>query len=372
MLAQLPGASRHLARRLAPHVRCAAQTAGADRYRKHFPALAHLWLLLLHVLLGSSSQRQTHALLSPCPCGLARLGLRRWISFSQLARSSTSRPAACLERLLADLVAQARPRAVPDPLRRVLARSQVRDSPFLRLSARLSPWSQHGQAVPGVRVQTGLALAGQLPTHLHLTLADTNDHDALRQDDPAALRGWTVTLDLGYYGHRQFQRLRAAGVSFLTRLHPQAGYRVSAQRPIAPSATLEGDVVLADETITLGSPHNRRGAVVPHLRLVTSRNRVGVVHRFLTDRHDLTAAEVVMLYRKRWHIELFFRWLKHHLGARRPLGHSRAAVWLTLLVAAIVAVLAFLLDDTRPPAVSRIAWLRAFGFTLLVFLTGDG
>jgi IS4 transposase len=79
----------------------------------------------------------------------------------------------------------------------------------------------------------------------------------------------------------------------------------------------------------------------------------------VTSRHDLSAQEVVTLYRQRWQIELFFRWLKHQLGLLQPLGTSRQALWATILLAAIVAVLAALLRDLQPPAVSRIAWLRA-------------
>lgn len=114
----------------------------------------------------------------------------------------------------------------------------------------------------------------------------------------------------------------------------------------------------------LGSPDNRRGAVLEGVRLVTSKNENGEVHRFLTDRHDLAASEVVSLYRRRWRIEPFFRWLKRQLGALRPFGHSREAVWLTVLVAAIVAVLAILCEGSRPKGVTRVAWLRALGPTL--------
>ena len=86
------------------------------------------------------------------------------------------------------------------------------------------------------------------------------------------------------------------------------------------------------------------------MRLVTSRNPAGAVHRFVTDRFDLSAAEVVALYRKRWQIELFFRWLKHQLKALHPLGTSREAVWLTVLLGAIAGLVASLVDPDRPRA----------------------
>lgn len=368
MIPALPGGSRALRRLLTPAIRRAARTPGADRYRKHFPVRAHLWLLCIHVLLAAPSLRHTHALIGGLPGGFARLGLSRGLSLSQLARSSTSRPSASFETLLADLIAQARRQVIPDASWRLLRKVQIIDSTFLALSSQLSPWSQHGRFHPGVRLQTAFDLGRHLPTRLRLTLTATNDHEGLATWDLAAWQGWTLLIDLGYYGHRQFQRLHEAGISFVCRLQGQASYRVTATRPVPVKATPDGDVVLSDETITLGSPNNRRGAVVPNLRLVRSRNRQGVEMAFVTGRFDLTAFEVVRLYHYRWQIELFFRFLKRQLGLVTPLGHSWAAVWLTVLVVMIVAVVLLLLGAARPPGVGRSAWAMLLGLTTILTL----
>jgi len=363
-------ASRHLRRLLTPRIRTAAQTPGADRYRKHFPATAHLWLLLLHGLSGSPSLRQTYAVLDAVPQLFARLGLACGLSFSQLARSSTSRPATCFERVLVELVAHAHRTVVPDHQWRILRKIQAIDSTFLRLSAKLSPWSVHGDFTPGTRIQCAFDIGRQIPTSLHLTLTATDDHAALRAWDREPLRGWTVLIDLGYYSHQTFAALRAGGVSFLSRLHPQAHYVVTATRTVLGTATADGDVVLRDETITLGSRHNQMGAVLPGVRLITSRNPAGREQAVITDRFDLTAAELVRLYRYRWQIELFFRWLKHQLTLTHALGRSRDAVWLTVLVAAIVTLLLALVATEKPPAISHVAWLHVLAQTLQRLLHG--
>ena len=366
--AALPSGSRRLRRLVAPAIARAGATPGADRYRKHFPASAHLWLLVLHGLGAAPSLRQGFAVLSAVPDLFARLGLRQGLSFSQLARSTSSRPGACFEALLADLVAQARRTVVPDASWRAMRHVLLLDSTFLPLSLALSPWCRTGGAEPGVRLQAGLELARALPRHLDLTRLATNDRAALAALDLTPWRGWTVLVDLGYYGHRQFRRLHGAGVSFLSRLHPQASYRVTAGRVVATRPTPEGDVVLSDQTVTLGSPNNRAGAVLPGLRLIRSRNRRGREQAFVTDRFDLTAWELVRLYHYRWQIELFFRFVKRQLGMLAVLGRSRAAVWVTVLVGMVVAVLGLLLDAGRPPGVSRVAWLRGLGQTLLFAL----
>jgi Transposase DDE domain len=356
----LPGLGRRVRRRLVPLIARAAATPGADRYRKHFPLRAHLWMLLFHVLDGAASLRQTHARLAAT--AFAGLELPQGISLSQLARSSTSRDPTGVAQLLAALVARAR--GSPDPAWRVLTAVQVVDSTFLALSAKLCPWSRHGRHAAGVRLHVGLDLAGSIPAHLTLTGTEAHDAGAFDQRALTDLAGWTLVGDLGYYGHARFARLRAAGVGFICPLHAQAAYGITADHPVPPITTPDGDVVLADSTITLGSPNNRAGTVLPAMRLITSRNPAGTVHRFVTDRHDLAAAEVIALYRKRWQIELFFRWLKHRLNLLRPLGRSPEAVWLTVLIAAIVALLLVLLADLRRSGISRIAFARALALLL--------
>ena len=128
-------------------------------------------------------------------------------------------------------------------------------------------------------------------------------------------------------------------------------------------------MLLCDQTIAWGSPYNRRGAVLEGIRLIRSKNEKGKIYTFITDRHDLAAEEVLFLYRKRWQIELFFRWIKRQLGAIRTLGYSKEALWLTIVVAVIVAVLMALCEEWRPRGVSRVSWMRALctSFSMLRF-----
>lgn len=361
-----PILSRRLRRLLTAPIAAAAQVPNADTYRKHFSATAHLWLLVWHGLSASPSVRQTHATAAVDPRFWIRLGLPpSGVSRSQLARSSSTRPLACFEHLFAALGARAAPARSDAPLHLI-------DSTFLHLSAKLSPWSQHQRFAAGVRVHTGVNLSGAIPSHLTVTGAETADITAFRARDWADLRGWTVLMDQGYYSHQTFGDLRAAGVSWLCPLHAQARVVVTADRLGPWARTDTGDDILADQTVTLGSPNNRTGAVVRNLRVVTSCYADGAIRRIVTDRFDLVAPEVASLYRKRWQIELFFRWLKHHLGVLHPLGTSTQAVVLTLVLAVIIAVLTVLLVADRPSHLSDIAWVRALGHALLLTLMRGG
>lgn len=352
--------ARRLRKTLSPLVDDASRRSDADRYRKSFPASAHAWMLILHTMSANGSLRQSHAHQQADPSLRRRLGMEGWVSFSQLARSSTSRPSGFFEELLAMLVREAKNAPNPGRLPAALGKVAAPDSTFFSLSQKLSPWSRHKRHAPGVRLQAEVDLSRATPTNLRLTLPDTNDRAALRGWDLSELAGWTLVFDLGYYAHAHLARLLREGVSFVTRLQAQARYETLSQEP--PSSgqrTPEGDTVVSDERIVLGSPNNRTGAVLRDVGLVTSETGRGERHRLITDRHDLSASEVVALYRKRWQIELFFRWLKRGLGALKAFGTGREAVWPTALVSAIVAVVAMLVEAHRQKGLTRVSWLRA-------------
>lgn len=290
------------------------------------------------------------------------------ISRSQFTRSSHSRPLACVDQLFTTL----RARRVAPPPKAAWGAVQAIDSSFLALSATLAPWSQYGRHAAGVRVHTGYDLAGRVPCFLHTTRSDTHDIHAFRDRDWTELRGWTLLMDLGYYSHKTFAALRVADVSWICPLHAQATVEETSAVPGPWLPTVTGDVIISDQVVTLGSVNNRSGAVVPGLRIITSRNAAGTRHCVVTDRHDLPPGEVVVLYRRRWQIELFFRWLKHHLGVIQPLGYSREAIMLTLLLAAIVALLAIGLASARPKHLSDIAWVRMLGQAVMLAILWSG
>ena len=367
------GVGRGLRQLLANPIAHAARFPGADRYRKHFRASSHLWMLVLYGMLSAGSLRQFYALIAVNPVLCRTIGLTKAISFSQVARSSTSRPAACVEALFADLLAEARRRparrgSLGYRLRRIL----ILDSTFLPLCAALSPWSRVGGFIPGVRVQVGYNLDRAIPQYLVMDPVSINDQAAIERFDLTPYRGWTLLFDMGYYAHRAFARMQDAGVSFVTRRRVQASYVVTATREVTVKRTPEGDRLIADQTITLGSPNNRRGAVVPNLRLVTSETAQGKRMEFVTNRFDLTATEIVRLYRQRWQIELFFRFLKHQLAIMTPIGRTPQAIWLTILIAAIISVLLVLAATDRPAGMSNVQWLSALFMLLVITLQPRG
>jgi hypothetical protein len=359
---------QRLRRTLQPALDQAAALPGMDRYRKVFPALAHLWILVLHVLEGSPSLRQTHARLRVREHLWQTWGMLRFVSRCQLTRSTTSRPLDGALHLFSALFAQAQRRPVQDPDLRLLLRLEAVDSTFIRLSEKLAPWSKHGKAAAGLFVQCGFDLARSLPTWLELHGREANDRGSLAKRDLSGLQGWTLIFDKGYYAHTLFARLLEAQVDFITRRYEPAVYAVRQAWSVTHVPLSSGERLLADLLIDLGSPNNRTSTVVRGVRLIQYYAPNGELHELLTSRLDLTAGELVQLYRKRWRVpsgrELFFRFLKRQLGMIRPLGYSREALRLTVLIVAIVAVLLVLVEPQRPADETRVAWARALAVML--------
>lgn len=390
------GLNRHLRRWLAkqlrwlrPHIISSAQRCQAERYRKHFDSVAHVCLLLFHGLTQKPSLRQSYEAFATCQ-GLVKLsGLahpsqddRLAVSFSQLADSNTTRNAAFLSGLIAPLIAQVRKcgrlgsNSVPPDL-------HLLDSTSLRLSLKLCPWLVD-MGNTQVRLQLYYQPALDLPEHILVSDTRTNDVLGLDQtllDNPsrlAALADHTLVMDLGYYSHSRFAKLVAAKVHFVTRLHHQAKLEVLSEQPVQgalPGLESGRIKVQRDQRVSLGSPNNRKGAVIKGLRLVTAEvapltkaARQGakpVLYQVLSDRWDMEAWEVVWIYILRWQIELFFRWLKSHIRLGRVLGYSQNAieltVWLAIIVHLLCILAAHLLGQTRrsPVLLARIGWALA-------------
>jgi hypothetical protein len=357
-------------RTLLPAIRASAATWDAERYRKHFDSAAQLGLLLFHGLSRGDSLRQSYLAIGSCPGLLAQCGLagasddRLAVSFSQWCASNTSRPAAVVADLVPALAARARAVAGPHTPGTPPADLRILDTTMLRLSLRLARWlpPRKDPRRAGVAVLVEYTPALDLAAPLIITDTRANDINRLDQavlDDPlrlASLAEQTLIMDLGFYSHARFQRLLAAGVHLVSRLHHQAVFTTTAEHPVQASLPRVGAGpvrVTREATITLGSPHNRAGAVLPALRLVEAevaphpraarRGDHPITYRLITDRWDLTATEVVQCYLWRWEIEQCFRWLKRVLGVLRPLGTSRNAVELGIYLAIVVHLLCLLL-----------------------------
>jgi hypothetical protein len=191
-----------------------------------------------------------------------------------------------------------------------------------------------------VRLHTQFDVVRGLPTQVSLTDGQTSETHALRQH---LAPGCVYIMDRGFQAYQLLADIHAAGSDFLVRLRKSAAATVVMTRPLTAPDQVAG--VIADEEIELGWRRTQTAALPPVRRVVVrGPDRQGVVHDvvLLTSRYDLAAHEVALLYRHRWQVELFFRWLKcvahfEHFFSESPTGMT-LQVYVTMIGTLLIAL----------------------------------
>ena len=192
------------------------------------------------------------------------------------------------------------------------------DATTIDLCLSVFPWARFRSTKAAVKLHTLLDLQGAIPSFVHISdgkLHDVNVLDLLIPE-PGAI----YLMDRAYGDFLRFYRLHQAGAFFVTRAKNNLDARRVYSRQRDPA-----NGVLSDHLVRLGGTRSSK-RYPEHLRRVRFRdpetNRVLV---FLTNRMDFDALTICNLYRSRWHVELFFKWIKQHLRIKRFFGTSENA-----------------------------------------------
>jgi len=258
---------------------------------------------------------------------LYHLGQSR-VKRSTLAEANEKRPAVIFEKTYQRLL----PRVYEEMARQHRRHPEIKivDATTIELCASVFPWAHFREKKGAVKLHT--VLVDSLPQCV--ILSDGKKHDLAGAKEMQFAPGDLLILDRAYIDYAWLYGLHRQGVWFVTRLKSNARYEVVAEREIAAS-----DPFLADQLIRLTSARGQ-AAYPEELRRVQYRDpETGKVYVFLTNRLDLPALEVAALYKQRWQIELFFKWLKQNLKIKAFFGTSKNAV----LIQIWTALLAYLL-----------------------------
>jgi hypothetical protein len=308
--------------------RLIAQHDGEARSRG-FSSRMHLIALLFAQLSGASSLREIETALQSHQRQLYHLGMGE-VAKSTLAEANTHRPAAIFTGLFSALV-----KTLQSGQRRGL-RDAVRliDSTGLHLSSLSGKWATYSEGVCGAKAHIVYDPDADQPIYAALTPANVNDNTAAKQMpiEPGA----TYVFDLGYYDFAWWAKLHDAGCRIVSRFKTNT----ELARP-EEHAVPAGSNILSDRTGYL----NKRiygGAKNPlrtKVREVRVRIETGKVLRIFTNDLEISAQQVADFYKRRWAIELFFRWVKQNLKIRHFLGSSENAVRIQIAVALIAFLL---------------------------------
>jgi IS4 transposase len=217
-------------------------------------------------------------------------------------------------------------------LRRLRAKMYAIDSTTIDLCLALFPWAHFRRHKAAIKAHTVFDVGAGIPAFMRITRGKTHDLWMLDQILPQA--GAFYMLDKGYIDFARLYRIHQAGAFFVTRAKRNMDFGVRERRPVAP-----GGPVRSDRVVYLRGPLSRQ-FFPDTLRLIRYVDpATGKRLTFLTNNLTLDARTIALLYRKRWRIELFFKWAKQHLHIKAFFGVTPNAVKTQVWIAIIVFVL---------------------------------
>jgi transposase len=302
----------------------------ADKGVRKLSTKQMLLTLLFAQLSNARSLRDIEAILQSQDARRYHSGLpaaRR----ATLADATATRPVEVFTGVLSaliPLVTQKYRRGVGDCVRLI-------DSTSLRLNTLSDEWARFSTDVCGAKAHIVYDPDADCPLYLAITAANVNDITAAQQMPTQP--GATYVFDLGYYEFAWWAKLDDAACRIVTRLKSNTPLTVIETRPVPA----EADNILSD---TIGflpkrTAKSRRNPMSNAVREIKVRIETGAVLRIVSNDLDAPATEIAALYKRRWAIELFFRWVKQTLKIKHFYGTSENAVRIQIAVALIAFVL---------------------------------
>lgn len=298
------------------------------------------------------SLRDIEACLGAQPSKLYGMGLRQPVARSTLADANERRDWRIWADIASVLIRRARKLYVDDDIGLDLANTvYALDSTTIDLCLSLFPWADFRSTKAAVKMHTLLDLRGQIPSFIHVSDGKMGDALALDLITPEA--GAIYVMDRGYVDFKRLHKLHQAGAFFVTRAKTNMNHHRVYSRPVDKSTGLR-----SDQSIALDGFYTRRN-YKGHLRRVHYCDPdTGKILIFLTNNFTLPALSIASLYKRRWQVELFFKWIKQHLRIRHFFGTSQNAVKTQIWTAVCVYVLAAIIKKELSLNVSLYTFLQ--------------
>lgn len=309
---------------------------------RSFSCLDQFLCMAFAQLTYRESLRDIEACLGAQPAKLYHLGIRGNVSRSALADANEGRDWRIYFEFAQALIRIARRLYAKEPLGVELSETvYALDSTTIDLCLSLFPWAPFRQAKAAVKLHTLLDLRGAIPTFIHIS--DGKLHDVNVLDLLVAEPGAFYVMDRGYLDFERLYTLHQAGSFFVTRAKSNSKFRRLVSRSVDRSTGL-----ICDQSVELTVFYSHQGYPERLRRIRFKDPETAKTLVFLTNHFALPALTIGALYKSRWQVELFFRWIKQHLRIKRFFGTSENAVksqvWIAVAVYVLVAIIRKRLD----------------------------
>ena len=316
----------------------AIQRYVTDQRPCRFSCMDQLLCMVFAQLTGRSSLRETVSCLRAL--GSRRYhgcGIRSVPAKSTLAQANERRDYRIFMDTALSMIASARIELPVDAdLRRLKLHAFAIDSTTIDLCLKLFPWALFRRRKAGIKAHTMIDLRVGIPVFMRVSHAKVVDVSVL--DQIVFQPGAFYVVDRGYIDFGRFYRIHTTGAFFITRAKRRLDCRVCKRLAVKP-----GGPVQKDQLIRLRGPKSRRLYPDTLRRIRYADPDTGRRLTFLTNHLTLDALSIALLYRKRWKIELLFKWMKQHLHIQAFFGTTSNAVKTQLWIAVMVYVLIHLL-----------------------------
>ena len=315
--------------------KCVARYGG-DRYLKNLSCWDQYLAMAFAQLTYRESLRDIEACLRSVGAKLYHMGFRSKVARSTLADANESRDWRIYADFAQVLIAIARPLYVCDPIGIDLDQSlYALDSTTIDLCLSLFPWAKFRKHKAAVKMHTLLDLHGNIPTFIRIT--DGKVHDVNILDEIMPEPGAFYVMDRGYIDFERLFVLTLSAAFFVVRTKSNVLLQRRYSHPVDKRTG-----VRSDQTVILTSVESA-SAYPDALRRVSYFDaETGKRLKFLTNNFTLPALTIAQIYKCRWQVELFFKWIKQHLRIKAFYGTSENAVktqiWIAVSVYVLVAI----------------------------------
>ena len=320
----------------------------ADHRVRRLTTKSQFLALLFGQLSGATSLREIEAGLSSHDARLYHVG-GRCIARATLADANARRPAGLFADLFAHMAASSSRRT----RRHVADAVRLLDATRVQVSSLFGGWADMVGAKRAIKLHVCYDPKDDTPLAMTLSGQRTNDIVPARVID--IVPGVTYVFDLAYYDFAWWSGIHARGARFVTRLKSNTPLTTTAEQAADKAAGIVSDRIGLLPQRLAG---HRRNPFQDPVREVVVRIDTGKVIRLVTNDLDAPAGEIAALYKQRWQIELFFKWIKQNLKIRHFLGTSENAVRIQVFVALIAYLLLRMAQACQKAIVQPLAFSR--------------
>ena len=323
----------------APHKafqRCVKRYPGARRLRS-FTCWDQFLCMVFAQFTYSESLSDIEACLGAVPDRLYHMGIRSAVSRSTLADANEKRNWRIYEAFAQVLILEAQRLYAGDSFGVELEETvYALDSTTISLCLSLFPWAHFRRTKSAIKLHTLLNLRGSIPSFLRITAARNSDVSLL--DDLLLEAGAIYVMDRGYVDFARLYNFTLAQATFVVRAKKNLRFKRRYSRTVDRTTGL-----ICDQTVVLVTARSAEGYPEPLRRVRVRDLETGKTITLLTNNFRLSAWVIAELYRCRWHVELFFKWIKQHLRIKAFYGTSdnavRTQIWIAICSYVLVAIL---------------------------------